>query len=63
MATGVYIDGVERPECCGECFAFDDSGCKFIKVDKNSPEIWKHRAPGCPMHFCHPTCSSLNKAK
>ena len=62
-SVGIFIAGVEKPECCGECFAFDDSGCKFVKVDKNSPDIWQKRAEDCPIQRCFSTCSLLNKDK
>lgn len=34
------ITGQQMPACCGECFAFDDVGCKFnatVLTDK----VWK----------------------
>lgn len=45
---GVFIKGVSLPHCCGECFAFDSCGCKFINVD-NPSNVWKNRASNCPM--------------
>ena len=46
---GVFIANVTLPMCCGECFAFDDNGCKFIHTDPSSEEVWKSRATNCPM--------------
>ena len=64
MANGVYIDNATLPECCGECFAYDEYGCRFISnVDKLSVKIWEVRADGCPLHACRPECSLLNKDK
>ena len=45
---GIFIKGVSLPHCCGECVAFDSCGCKFINID-NSFNVWKNRAPNCPM--------------
>ena len=42
------IKGQKLPECCGECFAFDSSGCKF-GVEPSAEQVWVCRASNCPM--------------
>ena len=58
MAEGVFIKGASVPECCGECFAFDECGCKF-DVDTSKHKVWESRAEKCPLHSCRNTCSLL----
>lgn len=54
MAEGVFIKGVSVPECCGECFAYDECGCKFINnVDKLHHKVWESRAKDCPLQECN----------
>lgn len=48
-ADAVIIKGVKMPTCCGECFAFDESGCKFCKVNTAEFNIWVDRASNCLM--------------
>lgn len=58
--NGVFIKGASLPECCGECFAYDDCGCKFVaNVDKLHHKIWEKRAPECPLKRCKTDCSLL----
>ena len=47
---GVRIKDVQMPDCCGECFAYDAQGCKFVNIDK-ATKIWKSRASNCPMSY------------
>lgn len=62
MANGVYIDNATLPECCGECFAYDENGCKFVpNIDKLHHKIWEKRAKECPLHTCRPECSLLHR--
>ena len=48
-ADAVIIKGVTMPTCCGECFALDESGCRFCKVNTAEFHIWTDRASNCPM--------------
>lgn len=48
LYKGVTIRGIDIPECCGVCFAYDECGCKFVNIDKQT-DIWKARAKNCPM--------------
>lgn len=57
---GIFIKGVSLPECCGECFAYDEFGCKFIdNVDKLHHKVWESRAEKCPLQACRTTCSMM----
>ena len=61
MAEGVFIKDVKLPECCGECFAFDTEGCKFIKLDPSDKGVWEKRHADCPMLRCRTSCALSNK--
>lgn len=44
------ITGQQMPACCGECFAFDDVGCKF-NATVLTTKVWKCRAENCPISY------------
>lgn len=48
-SKSIIIKNVTVPTCCGECFAYDESGCKFCKVDTTKFNEWSDRAPNCPI--------------
>lgn len=59
--NGVFIKGASVPECCGECFAYDEYGCKFVaNVDKLHHKVWESRAKDCPLKSCRAECSLMN---